>query len=216
MLDQLRSRLTYANVVATLALFLAVGGGTAFAVVAANQVDSNSIINGQVKKPDIGANSVGTGKVIDNSLKGADIDEATLVQVGAGAVFGGDTNKSTILPGGARFGAAAESSEASADLSASSFSVAPARAMAGRDLAATLVGQVAPAGVALKFSLMVGAKTTALSCTIPSGKTSCTPPDTSHSVAVGAGQPLRMKIENVGTSSFNANGQTWSWRLVTP
>src|SRR5204863_6963101 len=100
MLRKLRPRLTYANVVATLALFLAVGGGTAFAVVAANQVNSASIIDGQVKARDIanksigpfkikdagvananlGPGSVNSGKVADNSLTGVDINESTFDQ----------------------------------------------------------------------------------------------------------------------------------------
>jgi hypothetical protein len=63
---------------AALSLFLVVTGGTAFAVVAANQVNSESIINGEVKNPDLAANSIGTGKVVDDTLTGADINEARL------------------------------------------------------------------------------------------------------------------------------------------
>jgi hypothetical protein len=85
MLRKFRPRLTYANVVSSLALVVAVGGGTAFAVVAANQVNSASIINGQVKNADLGANSIGSGKVIDNSLRGADISESTLGKVPSAA-----------------------------------------------------------------------------------------------------------------------------------
>ena len=63
-------RPSHTTVVAYLALFVAVGGGTAFAVVGANQVNSASIIDGQVKNQDLAPNSVGTGKVIDNTLTG--------------------------------------------------------------------------------------------------------------------------------------------------
>ncbi len=50
MLTRLRSRLTYANVVATIALFVALGGG-AYAVLKLpkNSVKSKQIKNGQVK-----------------------------------------------------------------------------------------------------------------------------------------------------------------------
>jgi hypothetical protein len=45
----LRARLTYANVVATLALVIAMVGGTAYA---ANTVFSSDIVNGEVKSAD--------------------------------------------------------------------------------------------------------------------------------------------------------------------
>jgi hypothetical protein len=48
---------------AALALFLVVTGGTAFAVVAANQVNSASIIDGQVKSQDIANGSIGPFKI---------------------------------------------------------------------------------------------------------------------------------------------------------
>jgi hypothetical protein len=45
---RIRSRLTYASVMSTLAVFLVVGGGTA---IASYVVSSNSIKNGQVGSP---------------------------------------------------------------------------------------------------------------------------------------------------------------------
>jgi hypothetical protein len=71
---RIRSHLTYANVMATIAVFIALGGG-AYAVSTApkNSVVSKSIKNGQVKKPDLADNSVTSNKVADGSLIGADI-----------------------------------------------------------------------------------------------------------------------------------------------
>jgi hypothetical protein len=68
-LGTIRSRFSYANVLATVAIFAALGGG-AFAAtkVAKNTVVSKSIKNGQVKSQD----------VKDNSLTGTDINEGTL------------------------------------------------------------------------------------------------------------------------------------------
>jgi hypothetical protein len=77
MLTRLRPRSAY-DVIAALALFLVVTGGTAFAVVAANQVNSASIVDGEVKNPDLANDSVGPAKVKDDSLRGADVNEATL------------------------------------------------------------------------------------------------------------------------------------------
>lgn len=68
-MSRFRSRLSYSNVVATLALFIALGGG-AYAVTNApkNSVTSKSIKKGAVKKPDLGANAVDSSKVGDGSL----------------------------------------------------------------------------------------------------------------------------------------------------
>jgi hypothetical protein len=52
MLTRLRSRLTYANVMATVAVFLALGGGIAWAL-ANNSVRSKHIKDGQVKSGDL-------------------------------------------------------------------------------------------------------------------------------------------------------------------
>ncbi len=79
------SRLTYANVVATLALVLAVGGGVAYA---ADTVFSDDIVDGEVKAQDIATNAVRSAKIgagqvrgVDvaaNGLTGDNIDESTL------------------------------------------------------------------------------------------------------------------------------------------
>jgi hypothetical protein len=67
-----------------LALFVALGGSAYAAAtigpsnIQNDAVRSRHIKNGQVKNPDLAANSVGSGKVIDNSLTGADIKESTL------------------------------------------------------------------------------------------------------------------------------------------
>jgi hypothetical protein len=117
MLGKLRPRLTYANVMCTIAVFVALGGTGAYA---ANTIFSTDIVDGEVRTPDIasaavtsiklGAGAVGTDKlaggavtsekvrdsslggrdVLDNALKGADIDESTLTSIGGGGPAGGD------------------------------------------------------------------------------------------------------------------------------
>ena len=72
MLRTVRSHF-FNNVVGYIALFVALGGTGAYALSGSNTVFSDDIVNGQVKKPDLGANSVGPGKVADNSLTGSDI-----------------------------------------------------------------------------------------------------------------------------------------------
>lgn len=77
MLTKLRAKLTYANVVSSLCLFLVVSGGTAYAVTQLdrNSVRSKHIVNGQVR----------TNDVEDDGLTGADIAEGALGQVPSAA-----------------------------------------------------------------------------------------------------------------------------------
>ena len=76
----IRSKLTYANVVATLALFIAVGGASAFAAT-------------QLKK-----NSVGTKQIKNNAVTGAKIKNGsvTAAKVKSGSLTGTQINASTL------------------------------------------------------------------------------------------------------------------------
>jgi hypothetical protein len=89
----LRSHLTYANMTATLALFLVLSGGTAVALSGSNTVFSDDITDNEVKTSDVRNDtlvggglaaadlqpgSVGTSEVAANSLNGGDVDESQL------------------------------------------------------------------------------------------------------------------------------------------
>jgi hypothetical protein len=84
MVHKLRPRSVY-DVMAAIAFFIAVAGGSAYAAATIGSGDikndavrSRHIKNGEVKNPDLGANSVGTGKVIDGSLLKQDFKAAQL------------------------------------------------------------------------------------------------------------------------------------------
>ncbi len=79
----IRSRLTYANVVATLALVVALAGGTAFA--ASQMLPRNSVGAKQIKKE-----AVGAGKLKNGAVTGP--------KIAAGAVTGPDINLGTLGP----------------------------------------------------------------------------------------------------------------------
>jgi hypothetical protein len=66
-------RLTYANVVATLALFMAVSGGAVYAAsqLGKNAVKSKNIARNAVKSPDIASNAVKTRNLAKNAVKSA-------------------------------------------------------------------------------------------------------------------------------------------------
>jgi hypothetical protein len=84
-MGRLRPRITYANVVSTLALVIALGGGAVYAsskIGAGNirkgAIRSFQIKNRQVRRPDIAGGSINSRKVSNSSLTGKDIKEATL------------------------------------------------------------------------------------------------------------------------------------------
>ncbi|MFL5871136.1 MAG: hypothetical protein ACJ75R_08635 [Solirubrobacterales bacterium] len=98
-----RRRLSYANVMSTLAVFLVVAGGSAFAAsLAANSVNSKTVKDNSLKSIDLrDGKAVSTDDVIDASLTGtdladnsvtaADVDESTLSQVPDSARLQGRT-----------------------------------------------------------------------------------------------------------------------------
>jgi hypothetical protein len=90
---RVRDRLSYANVISTLALFLVLSGGTAIALSGTNTVDSGDIINGQVRGTDVKESSLG---IVPNSRKVGGLKAKTLIyRVNAGAA-----DKPFSFPGG--------------------------------------------------------------------------------------------------------------------
>lgn len=75
----IRQHLTYANVMATIAVFLVLSGGTAVALSGTDTVQSDDLGPGaQVKAADVAANAVDGPDVTNNSLTGSDVNEASL------------------------------------------------------------------------------------------------------------------------------------------
>jgi hypothetical protein len=90
---RIRSGLTYANVMATFAVFVALGGASYAAFrLPANTVGTRQIKNGQVRSADLAKDSVSSPKVKDGSLLSADFRPGELVAGPAGpAGAKGDT-----------------------------------------------------------------------------------------------------------------------------
>jgi hypothetical protein len=93
MLARLARKLTYANVVATLALIIAVGGTTAYA---ANTINSTDIVDGQVKSVDVGDNEVKSADVKDESLTTFDVSTFLGADVVDGTLTGDDIKDGSI------------------------------------------------------------------------------------------------------------------------
>jgi hypothetical protein len=69
----MRKHITYANVMATLAVVLVIGGGAAYA---ANTVFSTDIVDGEVKTADLASNGVRSVKIANGQVTPADLAPA--------------------------------------------------------------------------------------------------------------------------------------------
>jgi hypothetical protein len=100
---QIRRHVTYANVMSSLAVFLILGGATAFAAkkIGANQLKANSVKTGKIVKGAVTAsklkkNAVTTAKIANDAVTGEKVNEATLGTVPSAqsaASFAGTTQQ---------------------------------------------------------------------------------------------------------------------------
>ena len=97
-MSPIRPRLAYANVVATLALFVALGGASAFAVtqLAKNSVGSRQLRSKAVTTGKIAPNAVNGSKVANGSLTGEDIRLSALGTVPSAANASSASNADTV------------------------------------------------------------------------------------------------------------------------
>ena len=84
-----------ATVIACLALFFAVAGGSAIALQGRNSVDSGDIKPKAVKTSDIANNAVTTKKIKNNHVRAADIQNNA---VGTGEIRNGQVRAANIAP----------------------------------------------------------------------------------------------------------------------
>ena len=206
MLTKLRDRLTYANVLSTLALFVALGG-VSYAGIALqdNSVRSRHIKNRQVKKADVARNAVNSGKVQNRTLRSQDFAPGQLppgprglrgVQGPRGLrgttgpagsrIVMGNTQNITVPASDTRFLAPGGPSQVFGDIRFAEM-ITPEPIVA-RDLSVEL-GDPPGAGESYVITFLVNGTDTALACTV-AGDTAKTCTDTTDAVSV----PARAKI----------------------
>lgn len=94
-MKKIRNRLTYANVMSSLAVFLVLGGATAFAAtkIGSNEIKANAILTGKIKKEAVTTskiknNAINTSKIANDAVTGDKVNESSLGQVPSAASAG--------------------------------------------------------------------------------------------------------------------------------
>ena len=84
-MKQIRKRITYANVMSSIAVFLVLGGASAYAAkkIGSNEIKGNSITTGKIKKEAVSAskikkNAVTTVKIANGAVTGAKLNLGTV------------------------------------------------------------------------------------------------------------------------------------------
>ena len=103
--------------IGTLALFLALTGGTAYALDGQNTVFSDDIVNGEVKVADIGQGAVATDELANGQVKAADIGDG---EVNSSEIANGQVLSADIATGEVRSGNVANDNLTGADLASNS------------------------------------------------------------------------------------------------
>jgi hypothetical protein len=225
----LRSRLTFANVVALLALFVALGGTSVAAVTLANNsVKSKHIARGNVKRSDIGNNAVNSAKVAAGSLTSSDF-AAGQIPAGPAGPAGAKGETGDVGPQGpagsvamlarmnaipdtfvddTTFGSPTGTSTASTSEDSVSM-VSPDVALTASNLVVSLTVAVEN-NSARRFTLSLNGADTTLSCTIGSLGTSCT---SAATVAVPARSLLSIKSNRPGIVDSEGTEARIAFRL---
>ena len=84
-MKQIRKRITYANVMSSIAVFLVLGGGAAYAAkkIGSNEIKGNSITTGKIKKEAVTSskikkNAIVTAKIANGAVTGAKLNLGTV------------------------------------------------------------------------------------------------------------------------------------------
>lgn len=90
-MKQIRKRLTYANVMSSIAVFLVIGGASALAAsqLAKNSVGTKQLKKNAVTKAKIKNNAITTAKIKKDAVTGAKVKESTLATVPSANVANG-------------------------------------------------------------------------------------------------------------------------------
>ena len=191
------TRLTYANVMATIAVFIALGGGAyaAFSL-PRDSVKSKHIVDGQVKSADVQDDGLAGVDIVEDSLR---LPPSTQTFFGA---TGGDVGSGSFIGAPSDVGAYSEGSE--------NVVTSPApEAMVATDLAVSVSNPPIP-GSSRTLTLRVNGVNTALSCTILELEITCS--DSGEAVAIDKFDFITLR--GTATGSPMPAIVRWSWQAT--
>ena len=106
-MKQIRKRITYANVMSSIAVFLVLGGASAYAAkkIGSNEIQGNSITTGKIKKnaitsSKIKSNSITTAKIKNGAVTGPKVNVTNLGKVPSATNADNATNWSRYFTSG--------------------------------------------------------------------------------------------------------------------
>ena len=235
--SKIRARATYANVTATLALFIALGGGSfAVALSGSEKKVVKEIAKKEANKrittraPNLSVKRAGSADTATDAGHASSADSAINANhanaadtaTDADVVDGLDSTHFGVgIMGGVMkdvgFTAVANGTEwapigVSTATATGSF-VAPQGAFVARDLRISLASPNG-AGQSRTFEFVTNpASSTSLSCTVPENASSCS--DTAHAVTVSAGQTYALLATAISGGAPNVDVR-FGWRAVSP
>jgi hypothetical protein len=229
MLSTLRSKLSYANVVGTLALFVALGGSSYAAIsLSSNSVKSKHIGKGQVKRSDLGKNAVNSAKVANYSLRVADFKRGQLPAgpqgpIGPPGVSGSaGSPAASMLMGRVPSTLISQSTNSSVAYpplglatTAGNAMLSPNQTVVLRDLAVFLTSAPGPAATRTAYVGVSGdlPPGPAISCAISGPATSCN--SGAETVAIPAGSRLVFAVSNGAVAPVNTSVE-FGYRATIP
>jgi hypothetical protein len=215
---RLQSRLTYANVIATLALFIALGG-TGYAAL--------TLPPGSVHGRQIARDAVSSPKVKNRSLHAADFARGQLPKGDKGDPGTPGQPGGTGSPGASVIGGVVSSGYSDAGSGVSYFEPFENHVAAAPDALAYVAPQTfvardlyvriddpPGAGASRTFRLVLDNNPTTLGCTLGAGDTHCE--DGSTQVAVQKGSIYILRMDNSATPPNTGNSVHWAFRATMP
>ncbi len=210
MFSALRARFTYANVMATIAVFVVLGGsGYAATKIDGANIKNKSISGKKLKNRTISGRKIKKSTI--NALTGATGATGATGQNGDSAssmLTGKITGLPTTNPAATRFGS--PSGASAADPAGDGAMLSPASRVVARDLS---VQAPALSNASWTVVLQVGGADSALRCTAPAGSNPVCH-DSSHAVAIPPGSQMRIEVTKSTGTVFNAAPLLFGFRAT--
>ena len=193
MLTKLRSRLTFANVVAFIAMFIALSGGAYALTIPKNSVGAKQLKRNAVIRSKIDDGAITSSKVKSGSLLAKDFKPGEL----AAGVFSSRLRNEAGLTQELFAPVAGVGPESNTDETAV-VQISPAGTIVARNLFATYANHSALDGATRSFTLRVDGSDSSLTCTYTAPATSCS--NTIDAVTIPAGSVLSIRFFQGGSS----------------